>query len=213
MGPEGSNLKFSENDCDFWVLDKTNYKHNGYFVDLGAGDGVTGSNTFLLEKFYKWDGIVCDPNPQFLKSLCGARDCTICDLAVWSESGKILNYQFLADQRNFYGWNFRSGIVDRVSPTDIKFRKHKVYSISLNDLLDLYNAPTDIDYVKLDVEGSEVDILSTFDFTKYNVGLFTVESDTDSNRKKVIDILHKHGYTLVQGERTTEDRFEKLNEN
>ena len=48
MGPEGSNLKLSENDQDFWVLDKMHYRKDGFFVDIGAGDGVTGSNTFIL---------------------------------------------------------------------------------------------------------------------------------------------------------------------
>ena len=52
MGPEGFLLKFSENDYDKWLLHKTNFKRQGYFVDIGAGDGIIGSNTFLLEKFY-----------------------------------------------------------------------------------------------------------------------------------------------------------------
>jgi len=52
MGPEGSSLKFSENGCDFWALDNSYYR-KGYFVDIGASDGVTASNTYLLEKFYK----------------------------------------------------------------------------------------------------------------------------------------------------------------
>ena len=56
MGPEGSNLKFSENGCDFWALEKSYYR-SGFFVDIGASDGVTASNTYLLEKFYKWQGI------------------------------------------------------------------------------------------------------------------------------------------------------------
>ena len=57
MGPEGSALKLSENGQEWFVLDKLNYKRNGYFVDIGAGDGIVGSNTFVLEKFYDWHGI------------------------------------------------------------------------------------------------------------------------------------------------------------
>ena len=74
MGPEGSKLHISESGQDFFVLDQLYYKQNGFFVDIGASDGITGSNTFVLEKFYKWNGICVDPNPSTLKSLCGARD-------------------------------------------------------------------------------------------------------------------------------------------
>ena len=83
MGPEGSGLKLSENGNDFWALDKCGYRNGLFFVDIGAGDGITGSNTWILEKFYKWNGICVDPNPAFLKSLCGSRDTVISDLAVW----------------------------------------------------------------------------------------------------------------------------------
>ena len=99
MGPEGSNLKFSENQNDFWVLDKKHYAKSGYFVDLGAGDGITGSNTYTLEKFYNWEGICVDPNPSFLKSLCGSRDVLISDLAVWNVSGQILDFSYLSQNR------------------------------------------------------------------------------------------------------------------
>ena len=100
MGPEGSMLKLSENGNDFWALDNSSYKNNGYFVDLGAGDGITGSNTFILEKFYKWNGLCVDPNPTFLKSLCGSRDVLISDLAVSKESGKVVDFKYLAQNRN-----------------------------------------------------------------------------------------------------------------
>ena len=95
MGPEGSALKLSENGQEWFVLDKLHYKRDGYFVDIGAGDGIVGSNTFVLEKFYDWKGICVDPNPAFLKSLCGSRDTVISDLAIWDKSGEILDFNYL----------------------------------------------------------------------------------------------------------------------
>ena len=50
---------------DLWVLEKTEYKRNGYFVEFGATDGVLLSNTWLLEKEFGWQGICAEPNPSF----------------------------------------------------------------------------------------------------------------------------------------------------
>ena len=210
MGPEGFLLKFSENDYDKWLLHKTNFKRQGFFVDIGAGDGIIGSNTFLLEKFYNWQGICVDPNPTFLKSLCGSRDCLISDLAVYKQSGKVLPFKHLQQHRTeFIGWHFRSGLAENVDKTSVQFDDHRVYSITLNDLLELYAAPKEIDYISIDTEGSEVDILGNFDFDKYNIKFFTIESNNEENRNKVIDIMSKNKYNIIEDLETKEDRFEK----
>ena len=46
-------------------------------MDIGAGDGVNISNTFILEKNFNWNGIVCDPLPTWHKSLEKNRKCII----------------------------------------------------------------------------------------------------------------------------------------
>ena len=210
MGPEGSNLKFSENQNDFWVLDKKYYAKTGYFVDIGAGDGITGSNTYTLEKFYNWQGLCVDPNPSFLKSLCGSRDVLISDLAVWNVSGDVLDFSYLSQGRKeFFGWNFRAGVTDKINKTSVNFDKHKVFSITLNDLLNLYSAPNKIDYISIDAEGSETNILEAFDFTKYDVDLFTIEYNDAVNRSIVHNIMTNNGYDAVDIDDSGEDRFIK----
>lgn len=208
MGPEGSNLKFSENGNDFWALENSYYR-SGYFVDIGASDGVTASNTYLLEKFYKWNGICIDPNPVTLKSLCGARDTLISDLCVYNESGKILPFKFLADQSQFYGWNLRSGIDGIVSnDMGVKMSDHKVFTITLTDLLNLYSAPIAIDYISIDTEGSEVHVLEGLDFSQYKVKMFSIEYENDNNRSIIFDMLTKKNYTRVDYDQyCTEDRY------
>ena len=210
MGPEGSNLKFSENGCDFWALENSYYR-KGYFVDIGASDGVTASNTYLLEKFYKWEGICVDPNPVTLKSMCGARDTLVSDLCVYSKSGKILPFKYLADQTQFYGWNLRSGIDGLVSnDMGVKMNDHKVFTITLTDLLKLYSAPHKIDYISIDVEGSELEVLAGFDFSQYDVKMFSIEYESKENREQINLTMSKNNYTRVDfDEHCTEDRYIK----
>ena len=209
MGPVGSQLKISENGQEFFVLKTLHYKENGFFVDIGAADGITGSNTFILEKFYKWNGICVDPNPVFMQSLHNCRNSHVTTLCVYSETGKILPFKFCADEEQFFGWNFRAGLAQPMEKINIEieksFRSINVLTISLNNLLELYNAPTDIDYISLDTEGSEYNILKTFNFSKYNVKCFTIEYDNEKNRQQIFELLSTNGYTKVDDEYTGQE--------
>lgn len=63
------------------------------------------------------------------------------------------------------------------------------------DLLKKYNAPKIIDYISIDTEGSEFDILNSFNFKKYRFRIITCE--VFSNKKKIHNLLSKNGYTQI----------------
>ena len=69
----------------------------------------------------------------------------------------------------------------------------KVETISLNDLLAAYNAPRAIDFLSLDTEGSELEILSAFDFSKYEIELIAVEHNFTSNEAEIEKLLAHPG--------------------
>lgn len=211
MGPPGSQLKITEAGQDFWVLENTWYKEYGYFIDIGAADGITGSNTFILEKFYKWHGICVDPNPIFLQSLHNSRNAHVSTLCAYSETGKIMPFKFCADEQQFYGWNFRSGLTNHLDVIDQDIEKSfstmNVMTISLNDLLELYSAPVDIDYISIDTEGSEYDILKTFNFEKYNVKCWTIEHDNGENKKLIDYLMYNNGYKRITERYTAQESW------
>lgn len=199
MGPEGSNLKISEQGQDFFALEQNAYREHQFFVEVGASDGLTASNTFILEKFYKWQGICVDPNPAFMQSLMNCRDSFVSTLCVYNETGKILPFKFCVDDSQFYGWNFRAGLTDHVGninpDIDKCFVDINVLTITLTDLLDLYKAPTNIGYISLDTEGSEYEILKSFDFEKYNVKCWTIEHEFSDDRSAIQQLMKDNGYT------------------
>lgn len=80
----------SQINQDIFVLSETSFKRNGYFVEFGATDGITLSNTYLLEKNFDWRGIVAEPLKSKYDILIKNRECHVEDLCVWSESGKVL---------------------------------------------------------------------------------------------------------------------------
>ncbi|MEM4619299.1 MAG: FkbM family methyltransferase [Candidatus Aenigmatarchaeota archaeon] len=193
---------------DIWVLERTNYKRNGFFVDIGASDGVMLNNTWLLEKEFGWRGICVEPNPKFYAQLKKNRNCIVTDYYVGENTGEEIEF-IMADV-------YSSGI--KYAFNDFHFERRKAYvetgnvikvvSISLNDLLERFNAPREIDYISIDTEGNEYDILKNFPFDKWNVKLFTIEHNYTEQRQKIYELLTKHGYTRI--EREWEDWYEKL---
>jgi hypothetical protein len=71
----------------------------------------------------------------------------------------------------------------------------EVTTVSLLDLLEQHGAPRDIDYLSVDTEGSEFDILSAFDFSRYRIRIISVEHNyMETKREAIRQLLAQHGY-------------------
>lgn len=181
----------SEVGQDFWVFGEVfNGKRNGYFIEIGAADGVSLSNTFLLEQRYHWRGLCIEANPLFFKDLKRIRSATCLNICLDSEVGEV---DFLL--RRFVG-----GIVD--TDTDNKSEYFvsgnkdivKMKTNTLSSILISENVPSVIDYLSIDVEGAEERILSKFPFDKYKFKCMTLERVSS----KLKEILCLNGYILIK---------------
>ena len=186
---------------DLFALKELKLKKGGFFVEFGATDGVSGSNTFLLEKEFNYKGILAEPNPNQRKNIEIERKAIIVKECVWAKSGENLKFTDDGD----------------LSTLDLfkKLKNSKSYfnvsTISLTDMLDKYNAPPLIDYLSIDTEGSEFDILSTHDFSKYNFSVITVEHNYTEQREKIHQLLSKKGYLRKYKELSMQDDWYILN--
>ena len=179
---------------DVFVLTETNYKREGFFVEFGATNGIYLSNTYLLETEYAWKGILAEPAKVWSGNIRENRpNSSIETLCVWKDSISTLvfNETELAELST----------VDTFSENDmhkdsrLNGKKYEVKTISLVDLLKKHNAPKNIDYLSIDTEGSEYEILSSFDFNEYNIQIITVEHNNTSQRALIFSLLSSHGYT------------------
>lgn len=180
---------------DIWVLQKTGYKHGGFFVEFGATDGVSLSNTMLLETRFGWRGLLAEPNPEFLSDLKKNRQATISDACIAGETGRQVEFIFA----DVFGGIAQFAGEDAHSARRDAYRQQVknvsvLTTISLNDFLTQHNAPRQIDYISVDTEGSEYDILRTFPFTKWDVALWTIEHNFTPLRDKIYALMRENGY-------------------
>ncbi len=178
---------------DLFVLAESGFKNNGYFVEFGAADGINLSNSYLLEKDYSWTGILAEPARIWQEMIRSNRPNSIVETScVWKNSKEVL----LFNETNTAELSTLDLFSNSDSHSNSRKRgsKYEVSTISLVDLLEKYNAPQDIDYISIDTEGSEFEILNSFDFNRYNVKIITCEHNYGENRDKIYNLLASKGF-------------------
>lgn len=186
---------FSQYGQDYDCLQFFNYKRNGFFVDIGAYDGKTFSNSYLLEKKYDWKGICCEPAKETFKLLQKCRTCSLCNKGI---SDKIGEQKFYIPKGWLIVGTFEGGedAVIRTYPTTTLFQ-----------LLEDYKAPPVIDFISLDTERHELKILKKFfedneaNKNKYKLVFIDVETngylDGEEYRNEVFKFLSEKNYVFL----------------
>lgn len=183
---------------DLFVLLETKAKRGGFFVEFGATNGIDLSNTYLLEKEYGWSGILAEPARCWHQQLKNNRSSKLDVRCVWKESGQKLEFIETNSPELSTIHTFSSSDGHALSRENGS--QYFVETVSLIDLLKQHDAPSSIDYLSIDTEGSELEILTAFDFSKYDIKMITCEHNYTSNREKIHSLLSANGYTRKYAE-------------
>ncbi|MDJ0698084.1 FkbM family methyltransferase [Mastigocoleus sp. MO_188.B34] len=173
------------------------WKNEGFYIDVGCNHPIHYSNTFILYR-RGWTGINIDANDKLISKYerLRKRDTNIC--AVVSDQEKEVVFTEFDD-------SFVSSINTEHVENWKKHRQvrnqHVVKSISLNTILEKYNAPKVIDLLSIDVEGHDFEVLSSLDLNIYRPRLIVVEiyqfDINNPSASKVYEHLTKHNYKMV----------------
>lgn len=174
---------------DYWIYGEAfNEKRFGYFLDIGAHDGIYWNNTYILESKYNWVGICIEANPITFEELKNNRSAECLNVCLDRSEGEV----------NFILKGALGGIVDQDvdnkesdTGTDEVIR---LKTMTLISVLENHHAPSIIDYLSIDVEGAEERIISGFDFHKYIFRCITIERPT----KFLRELFKDHGYILIK---------------
>ncbi len=205
---------------DQFVMSKIfNNKTNGYFIELGAADGLLMSNTISLEKYFNWNGICIEPSSVYKKLVLSNRTCVKRGDLIGHPSGDVVEFiEQLSDGENEIAKNNDFNYVNqgtiKFEATDNKLlsgmKKHlssshafvgsKILKVvrTLSDILDESNAPNYVDFLSLDTEGSEFEILEHFPFSHREFGAMAIEHNYNNSRRTAIkNLLEKNGYVWI----------------
>jgi len=186
---------------DRFIDDFFQKKENLKFLDVGAHDGVTISNTFFLEKTRNWSGICIEAQPLEFEKLRTNRTCICINVAVSNFEGET-DFTYVEGYANML-----SGISEEYNETHIariqgevnhyggKINTIKVPVKKLQTILDENNM-FEIDFCSIDTEGSEFSIVQSIDFNKTNVKVFIIENNYKET--KIKEFLNSKGYSLYK---------------
>jgi FkbM family methyltransferase len=180
---------YGQFQADLWVALKIGHgKKDGYYVDVGSGDGIIISNTNLLDQM-GWKGVCIDPFPKNMQG----RTCQVFRQPVYSESGKKVLFR-------------EAGFLGGIAPTlgahsdDVsKAPLVELVTATLDEILEKAKAPKWIDYMNIDVEGAEYEVLRGFSLDQYRVGSFTIEHNYEPQKRELIrKLMEGKGYVRVR---------------
>ncbi len=195
---------FSLNKLDKKLEKYVNYDQ-GFFVELGANDGFTYSNSLYFELKRNWRGVLIEPSPRnFKKCLAnrGLNNSIFCNACVGFEyKNKYVdmidaNLMSISNNLDLDLSNKKSHIEQAkkfLRNNEIVF-SYKAKSRTLNDVLDEAKAPNIIDFLSLDVEGAELEVLKGVNFKKYKFKYLLIEV---RDLKRMQTFLKKYNYYLL----------------
>ena len=185
----------SQNGQDLFALISTDFKKNGVFIEFGAYDGVTFSNTYLLEKHFGWKGVLIDPIPAHFESMNHNRECTTIHGAITPEKHKSILIEELP----------ASDLSRFVNKYKLFKKVHKVKALTLKEVIDQNLSTSEIDFLSIDVEGNDYDILKSIDLNQYKFKTICVEHNFREGSSELINYMANYGYEIVYREFSKND--------
>tara|TARA_R100000935_G_scaffold12748_10_gene25455 strand:+ start:962 stop:1744 length:783 start_codon:yes stop_codon:yes gene_type:complete len=173
-------------------------KRGGTFVDIGAYDGLTGSNSLYFEKYLGWTGTLVEPVKQNRDKAEMWRSSPCLPYAIADSDGEA---SFIAVTQGYTQMSglegeYDAGLLSRVR-ADPRHAEDRIVvpTRSLNSLFAELGL-TQIDFVSLDIEGGELAALRAFDHAACRVDVWAIENNTGG--PQIAALMREKGYNLTE---------------
>lgn len=208
---------FSLHNLDIKMLEYLNFKH-GTFIECGANDGISQSNTYLYEKNFEWSGLLVEPNKTKFEQCVENR-----------KKSKVENYALVGKNfdKKYIRGNFSetdpseslmSMVVDEgdwqnenISQNrKLKETNHQIIEVpttTISNLLHKHNIKK-IDFFSLDVEGYEISVLNGLDFSIHRPKYFLIETSNDIKiQNEIRSYMNLKNYKFIKPLSLNDDLF------
>lgn len=183
----------AQNGEDRWLEEYFGGRRHGFFVDVGAYDGVDLSNSYHFEQI-GWSGVLVEPDPDRAANCIAQRprSRTFCCAAVGSPlTTEIVFHR--ADAGVYSTTRLNDDHAKRVAGMGMALAEMRVPAMTLDSILEEVGAGK-VDFVSIDVEGGEMDVLEGFDIRRWAPEIVVVESNTRTRLDGIRDYFVCHGY-------------------
>lgn len=191
---------FSQCEQDEFI-DKVlfNKKQNGFFIEIGAHDGITISNSLFFEKNRNWEGICIEPNPTVFEKLAKNRKSINLNVCIGDSNDAVKFTQIegyaemLSGVSNKYDKRHLERIKKEISVNGGEIKSIEVQMMRLEAISQINDRC--IDFISIDTEGNEFDIVKSIDFKKIHVRVLVIENNY--NDENLAHFLRSKNYILI----------------
>ncbi len=169
---------FSEAGQDKLVKDNFfKNQHNGFFIEIGAFDGIEGSNCCYFEKYESWEGVAIEASPLQFQKLQKNRKCKMINAVIGPEEKEVEFCEITEGFTQMSGINNSSykDSMDRIQKkSNSKINIIKTKSTPFENII---SSNKIIDFISIDIEGNEKDVINSIDFNKYEIKVILLENN------------------------------------
>ena len=177
---------------DLFVISIYGKHKNRFAIEFGAANGIDLSNTFLLEKFLGWNCLLIEPCKIYHRSLELNRPNSIleyCAVAPGSNGPKIF---FERENSGLSSLQERKSSNSEINKDSLSYY---VDTSTLQDILQRHQLSHTIDFLSIDIEGLEFEILASLNYSEISIGVICVEHNFRDDREKIHKLLSDNGFT------------------
>jgi FkbM family methyltransferase len=188
-----------------------NKKENGFFIEIGAHDGISFSNTLFFEKYRNWKGMCIEPNPTVFEKLAKNRKSLNLNVCIGDsdDTVKFTKISGYAEMLSGVSSKYDLRHIERIN-NDIVINGGEIKSIDVQMLrLESISQISEkcIDFISIDTEGNELDIVKSIDFEKIKIKVLVIENNyKDEN---IAFFLNKNNFILIASLATDEVYIQK----
>jgi len=185
---------------DVFIAQLLDNQKNGVFVDVGANDGLTINNTLFFEKELGWTGLAIEPLPSIYLKLQSNRKCQTLNACISDTRGKVKFVELVGGpnmlstlESNVTGLTKRR-IIKNLKRRGAVSKTIEVDSLPFEDAMQMHGI-NNIDFLSVDTEGGELNILKSIDFKKHPTKVISVENNYYTDDIK--DYLEPLGFSYI----------------
>ena len=194
-GSSASNRQYFSQSGQDKIINEVFFKDytSGFFLELGAYDGVIGSNCLFFEKFKNWDGIAIEASETQFTKLEKNRSCQTIRAVIGERVEEVEFVEVTQGLTQMSGINYGNysrslALFDSNEQTQIE--KRTVITKTVDSIL---RKGMVVDFMSIDIEGNEMGVLNSIDFEKYEFRVICLENNIPE-KQNFNEFLSKKGF-------------------